>query len=115
MSVDGAGGGPIPDELLYDPDELARIDGWSATETEAEAGTSIARLARTRASGAVVAAMMTRLGEILEGRPVGDEVAVVQEQDDDEIAAMSRTVQPGSSAPSRAGVTGPGSGADDQD
>ncbi len=35
-------------------------------------------------------------------------------QDDDEIAAMSRTVEPGSDAPSRAGVTGSGSGADSQ-
>jgi hypothetical protein len=33
-------------------------------------------------------------------------------QNDEEIAAMSRTVQPGSAAPSRAGITGPGSGAD---
>lgn len=35
-------------------------------------------------------------------------------QDDDEIAAMSRTVEPGSDAPSRAGVSGSGSGADSQ-
>ena len=35
-------------------------------------------------------------------------------QDDDEIAAMSRTVEPGSDAPSRAGVSGRGSGADNQ-
>ena len=36
-------------------------------------------------------------------------------QDDDEIAAMSRTVLPGPDAPSRAGITGSGSGADDED
>ena len=36
-------------------------------------------------------------------------------QDDAEIEAMSRTVQPGSDAPSRAGVGGRGSGADNQD
>lgn len=82
MSADGSG--PIPDDLLYDEEELARIDGWTGTEPVEEPGTSIARLARTRASGAVIAAMMTRLGEILEGRPVGDEVAIVQAQDDDE-------------------------------
>jgi hypothetical protein len=35
-------------------------------------------------------------------------------QDDDEIAAMSRTVEPGSDTPSRAGVSGSGSGADSQ-
>ena len=33
-------------------------------------------------------------------------------QDDDEIAAMSRTIEPGSAAPSRSGVSGRGSGAD---
>lgn len=35
-------------------------------------------------------------------------------QNDDEIAAMSRTVVPGSDAPSRSGVSGRGSGADDE-
>ena len=35
-------------------------------------------------------------------------------QDDAEIAAMSRTVEPGSDAPSRSGVSGRGSGADNQ-
>jgi lipopolysaccharide biosynthesis regulator YciM len=38
--------------------------------------------------------------------------ADAEPQDDEEIAAMTRTVQPGSAAPSRAGITGPGSGAD---
>ncbi len=33
-------------------------------------------------------------------------------QDDEEIAAMSRTIEPNSAAPSRAGVSGRGSGAD---
>ena len=37
-----------------------------------------------------------------------------EEQDDHEVAAMSRTVEPDASAPSRAGVSGRGSGADDQ-
>jgi hypothetical protein len=40
--------------------------------------------------------------------------ADAERQDDDEVAAMSRTVQPGSAAPSRAGITGAGSGADDE-
>ena len=35
-------------------------------------------------------------------------------QDDDEIAAMTRTIEPRSDAPARAGLTGPGSGADQQ-
>jgi hypothetical protein len=33
-------------------------------------------------------------------------------QDDDEIARMTNEVEPGSDAPSRANITGPGSGAD---
>lgn len=36
----------------------------------------------------------------------------IMPQDDEEIAAMSHTVEPGSAAPSRAGITGSGSGAD---
>ena len=35
-------------------------------------------------------------------------------QNDEEVAAMTRTVEPGQDAPSRAGITGPGSGADAQ-
>lgn len=35
-------------------------------------------------------------------------------QDDADIAAQSRTVEPGSDAPSRAGISGRGSGADTQ-
>jgi hypothetical protein len=33
--------------------------------------------------------------------------------DDDEVAAISRTIKPHADAPSRAGITGSGSGADD--
>lgn len=40
--------------------------------------------------------------------------AVSGPQDDAELAAESRTVQPGADAPSRAGVSGRGSGADSQ-
>lgn len=35
-------------------------------------------------------------------------------QSDEEIAAMSRTIEPDSDAPSRSGITGSGSGADGQ-
>jgi hypothetical protein len=38
--------------------------------------------------------------------------ADAEPQNDEEVAAMTRTVQPGSAAPSRAGITGSGSGAD---
>jgi hypothetical protein len=40
--------------------------------------------------------------------------ADAEPQNDDEIAAMTRTVQPKSAAPSRAGITGAGSGADSE-
>jgi hypothetical protein len=36
-------------------------------------------------------------------------------QDDAEIAAMSRTIEPSADAPSRSGISGRGSGADTQD
>lgn len=35
-------------------------------------------------------------------------------QNDEEVAAITRTIQPHSDAPSRSGITGPGSGADSQ-
>lgn len=40
--------------------------------------------------------------------------AAFQPQDDAQIAAMSRTIEPGADAPTRAGVSGRGSGADTQ-
>ena len=40
--------------------------------------------------------------------------AASEPQDDAELAAESRTVEPGADAPSRAGVSGRGSGADTQ-
>jgi hypothetical protein len=40
--------------------------------------------------------------------------ADAEPQNDEEIAAMTRTVQPRSAAPSRAGITGAGSGADSE-
>jgi len=58
---------------------------------------------------AVIAVLQERAAEA-PGRTGGDAMP----QDDAEIAAMSRTVEPGSDAPSRAGVSGRGSGADNQ-
>lgn len=55
---------------------------------------------------AVIAVLQERSGQPGPGRATG------APQDDAEIAAMSRTVEPGSAAPSRAGVSGRGSGAD---
>lgn len=43
-----------------------------------------------------------------------DQGAALAPQDDAEIAAQSRTVEPGADAPSRAGISGRGSGADTQ-
>lgn len=57
-------------------------------------------------------AVITVLQERANERPA---TALTQKQDDDEIAAMSRTVQQHSAAPSRAGVSGGGSGGDTQD
>ena len=56
---------------------------------------------------AVIAVLQERSGSRVRG-------ADPAPQDDEEIAAMSRTVEPGSDAPSRAGVSGRGSGADNQ-
>lgn len=59
---------------------------------------------------AVIAALQERSDD-----PVGPASDDLGPQDDDEIAAMSRTVEPGSDAPSRSGIGGAGSGADAQD
>lgn len=57
---------------------------------------------------AVVAVLQERAdGQASAGADMGP-------QDDAEIEAMSRTVEPRSDAPSRAGVSGRGSGADNQ-
>lgn len=42
------------------------------------------------------------------------DMAIPAPADDTELSAVSETVQPGSDAPSRAGITGSGSGADNQ-
>ncbi len=57
---------------------------------------------------AVIAVLQERAAGTPPNRPT-------EEQDDEEVAAMFRTVQPHSAAPSRAGVSGRGSGADNQD
>ena len=57
---------------------------------------------------AVIAVLQERSGS---AAPAGTDKGP---QDDEEIAAMSRTVEPGADAPSRAGVSGRGSGADNQ-
>ena len=54
-------------------------------------------------------AVVAVLAEHADDAPTGVGEGV---QDDEEVAAMSRTVVPGADAPSRAGVSGRGSGAD---
>jgi len=56
---------------------------------------------------AVIAVLEEHQGDLA---PAGD----AGPQDDAEIAAQSRTVEPGADAPSRAGISGRGSGADTQ-
>ncbi len=51
---------------------------------------------------------------VLEEHQGDPATAAPEPQDDAELAAESRTVQPGADAPSRAGVSGRGSGADTQ-
>ena len=46
--------------------------------------------------------------------PTGRTGADAAPQNDEEVAAITRTIQPHSDAPSRSGITGPGSGADSQ-
>lgn len=59
---------------------------------------------------AVAAVLQERAGSSNDGATGADAAP----QDDAEIEVMSRTVEPGSDAPSRAGVSGRGSGADNQ-
>ncbi len=54
------------------------------------------------------------LAEHAADRDDGATGADSEPQDDAEIAAMSRTIGPRGDAPSRSGITGPGSGADGQ-
>ena len=56
-------------------------------------------------------AVVNALAEAGAGSATGADAAP---QDDAELEAMTRTVEPGSDAPSRAGVSGRGSGADGQ-
>jgi uncharacterized iron-regulated membrane protein len=56
-------------------------------------------------------AVVAVLQERRDGPPA---IAGTAPQNDEEVAAMSRTVEPGADAPSRAGVSGRGSGADTQ-
>ena len=61
---------------------------------------------------AVIAVLQERRDEPPAG--TGSQAGDAGPQDDAEIAAMSRTVEPSADAPSRAGVSGRGSGGDTQ-
>ena len=107
-------------------DELDQTDG---TAGKREAARSLAEQAlKAQAAGddeeaerlfteaeqtdqeAVIAVLQERSDDANE--PSTD--AETEPQNDEEIAAMSRTIQPGSDAPSRAGISGRGSGADNE-
>lgn len=46
--------------------------------------------------------------------PPAQQGGTPQDKADEEVARISRTVVPGADAPSRSGISGPGSGADNQ-
>ena len=56
-------------------------------------------------------AVVALLQERADDAPAGADLAP---QDDNEVTALSRTIEPDADAPSRAGVSGRGSGADNQ-
>ena len=68
-----------------------------------EAERLMAEAVRTDPQAVEDALMETRQGARLDAAEIGT---------DADVSAMTRTVEPGSDAPSRAGVTGSGSGAD---
>ncbi len=65
------------EEWLYDPDELAAIDSWRPPDAQSGDAHGLSPVRRFSASGAVVAAAMLGLREVLE--PPRDEAAVVVE------------------------------------
>ncbi len=52
------------------------------------------------------------LEDALAGSRAGAKLDAAEIATDDEVARISRTIEPGSASPSRAGITGSGSGAD---
>ena len=99
--TDGAGGKPAAARQVAEQALRAQAAG---DEEEAE------RLfaAAERADPQAVAAVLE------EHRDDPAAAAMEAPQDDAELAAETRTVKPGADAPSRAGVSGRGSGADGQ-
>lgn len=83
------------EEWLYDPDELAAIDGWRPEAAPSGDGGEVAAGLRRSASAAVVAAAMLGLRDVLE--PPRDQGAVVVEapgEPDDPSAPVALVFHP---------------------
>ncbi|HEV2766282.1 MAG TPA: hypothetical protein VGV63_01075 [Acidimicrobiales bacterium] len=91
----------VPDDDLYTGAELAAIDGWTPPPPPAPPGPEgVAGLRRTTAGGALAAAVLLGLRDVLEPPP-SDEAAVVVEVDgeaDDAFVAVALRFDAGSPA-----------------
>lgn len=94
--------------------EAARALGEQALQAQAAGDDEEAERLFTEAEktdqDAVIALLQERAADANDSATSSD----AEPQDDEEIAAMSRTIQPGSDAPSRSGISGRGSGADNE-
>ncbi|MGI9120973.1 MAG: hypothetical protein ACR2G7_12780 [Acidimicrobiales bacterium] len=63
-------------EWIYDEDELAAIDAWSAQPSSRPPDSGVAGLRRRSAGGALAAAVMLGLRDVLEPPPDDDEAVV---------------------------------------
>lgn len=63
-------------EWIYDEDELAAIDAWSAQPSARPPDSGVAGLRRRSATGALAAAVMLGLRDVLEPPPEDDEAVV---------------------------------------
>lgn len=81
----------VPEDDLYSGAEWAAIDGWRPRSPASVGSPGIAGLRRTTAGGAVAAAALLGLRDVLESPP-DDEAAVVMEVDaeaDDPTVAVA--------------------------
>lgn len=90
----------VPDDDLYTGAELAAIDGWRPRAPVPPGPEGVAGLRRTTAGGALAAAVLLGLRDVLEPPP-SDEAAVVVEVDtdaDDASVAVALRFDAGSPA-----------------
>ena len=91
-----------------DKHEAARHMAEAAMRAERDGDTDRADDLINQAQKADPSAIIDVIGESV-GDPIPNEA-----DDNEELSVASETVQPGSDAPSRAGISGTGSGADNQ-